>query len=103
MAAGESAQPHLPEAEPASPFYSEEHEAFRSTVRRFVEREIMPHVDQWDEAEEFPRELYRKASATVLLQLGFPEKYLRMPTHPFLAIIKSQERARHADEYLDDS
>ena len=44
-----------------SPFYMAEHEAFRQTVRRFVDREIMPFVDQWDEAEEFPRELYGKA------------------------------------------
>ena len=63
MAVVDSHQPYLPVFAPASPFYSEEHEAFRSTVRRFVEREIMPHVDQWDEAEEFPRELYKKASA----------------------------------------
>ena len=60
---------------PPSPFYTEEHEAFRRTVRRFVDREIMPHVDAWDEAEEFPRDLYRKASDAGLLQLGFPEEY----------------------------
>ena len=87
--------PHLPDFVPASPFYSEEHEAFRDTVRRFVDREIMPHVDQWDEAEEFPRELYRKASAAGLLQLGFPEEYGGVPTDPFFGIIKALEMARH--------
>ena len=46
------------DATPPSPFYSADHEAFRQTVRRFVDREIVPHVDAWDEAEEFPRELY---------------------------------------------
>ncbi len=103
MAVGESAQPHLPEAVPASPFYTEEHEAFRSTVRRFVEREIMPHVDQWDEAEEFPRELYRKAAAAGLLQLGFPEEYGGVPTDPFFGIIKAEEMARHASGGLNAS
>ena len=57
-----------------SPFYTPEHEAFRQTVRRFVDREIMPFVDKWDEAEEFPRELYRKAADVGLTQLGFPEE-----------------------------
>ena len=38
------------DAAPPSPFYSAEHEAFRQTVRRFVDREIMAHVDTWDEA-----------------------------------------------------
>ena len=37
MAVVDSHKPYLPVFAPASPFYSEEHEAFRSTVRRFVE------------------------------------------------------------------
>ena len=95
MAVVDLHKPHLPDFAPASPYYSEEHEAFRNTVRRFVEREIMPHVDQWDEAEEFPRELYRKASAAGLLQLGFPEEYGGVPTDLFFGIIKALEMARH--------
>ena len=94
MAAAASDGLPFPQAAP-SPFYTEEHEAFRTTVRRFVDREIMPHVDKWDEAEEFPRELYRKASAVGLLQLGFPEEYGGVPTDPFFGIIKSEELARH--------
>src|SRR5882757_1404465 len=85
----------LPEARAASPFYTEEHEAFRDTVRRFVDREIAPFVDEWDEAGGFPRELYKKASAAGLMQLGFPEEYGGVPTDPFFGIIKSEEMARH--------
>ena len=66
-----------------------------------VEREIMPHVDQWDEAEEFPRELYRKASAAGLLQLGFPEEYGGVPTDPFFGIVKAEEMARHGSGGLN--
>ena len=95
MAVVDSAQPNLPDTRRLSPFYSDEHEAFRHTVRRFVEREIMPHVDQWDEAEEFPRELYVKAAAAGLLQLGFPEEYGGVPVDPFFGIIKAEEMARH--------
>ena len=57
-----------------SPYYSAEHEAFRHQLRRFVAKEIAPNVDSWDEAGEFPRELYRKAAAIGLLQLGYPEE-----------------------------
>ena len=96
MVEREASRRRLPEAVPTSPFHTEEHEAFRTTVRRFVEREIMPNVDAWDEAEEFPRELYRKASAAGLLQLGFPEEYGGVPTpDPFFGIIKAEEMARH--------
>src|SRR5260221_9493608 len=63
----------------------------------------MPHVDQWDEAEEFPRELYRKASAAGLLQLGFPEEYGGVATDPFFGIIKAEEVARHGSGGLNAS
>ncbi|MCC6212410.1 MAG: acyl-CoA dehydrogenase family protein [Burkholderiales bacterium] len=57
------------------PAMTEAHEAWRDAVRRFVEREILPHAAAWDEAGEFPRELYRKAGAAGLLGVGFPEEY----------------------------
>lgn len=56
-----------------SPFYNKEHEDFRDQVRRFVEREIIPHVEAWETAESLPRELHRKAAEAGLLQIGFPE------------------------------
>ncbi|MGP0094343.1 MAG: acyl-CoA dehydrogenase family protein [Xanthobacteraceae bacterium] len=77
-----------------SPYYSESHAAFRDTLRRFVEREIAPFVDEWDEAEEFPRELYRKAADVGLLGLGFPEDYGGIPGDEFFGIIAAQELAR---------
>jgi len=56
-------------------WYRAEHHDFRATVRRFVAREIAPHVADWDEAGSFPRELYRRAAGVGLLGLGFPEEY----------------------------
>jgi acyl-CoA dehydrogenase len=47
--------------------------AMADAVRRFAEREIAPHVTQWDEAGEFPRALYPQAAALGLLGLGYPE------------------------------
>ena len=57
------------------PAFTPEHDAWRETVRRFVEREILPRAAAWDEAGEFPRELYRKAADAGLLGVGFPEAY----------------------------
>ena len=79
---------------PASPYYTDSHEAFRVTVRRFVEQEIASFVDEWDEAKGFPRELYKKAAAVGLLGLGFPEEYGGTPADIFYAIIAAQELAR---------
>jgi acyl-CoA dehydrogenase len=77
-----------------SPFYTPEHEAFRETVRRFVAKEIEPFAAEWDEAEEFPRELYQKAAAIGLLQLGFPEEYGGIAGDLFYRIILSAELAK---------
>lgn len=60
---------------PASPMFTEEHQAFRAAVRRYVEREVLPHIDSWEETGEFPRSLYRSAARLGLLGLGFPEQY----------------------------
>ncbi len=48
----------------------------------------------WDEAGEFPRELYEKAAEIGLLGLGFPEEYGGVPADQFMKIIASQELAR---------
>src|SRR5580658_3997367 len=74
--------------------YSEDHEAFRATLRRFVERELAPHVDAWEEAGEFPREIYRKAADIGLLGLGYPEEYGGVPADLFHRIVVSDELAR---------
>jgi acyl-CoA dehydrogenase len=59
----------------SSPFYSEDHEAYRHVVRQFTENEILPHVHEWDVAGEVPRELYNKAGAIGLFGDGFDAEY----------------------------
>ncbi|HCL3573329.1 TPA: acyl-CoA dehydrogenase family protein [Pseudomonas aeruginosa] len=56
-------------------YFDESHQLIRDSVRRFVEREVLPHIDEWEEAEEFPRELYLKAGAAGILGIGYPEAY----------------------------
>ncbi|MDP2370655.1 acyl-CoA dehydrogenase family protein [Rhodoferax sp.] len=42
------------------------------TVRRFVQTEVAPHLEQWEEAGEFPRALYARAAELGWLALGYP-------------------------------
>jgi acyl-CoA dehydrogenase len=51
-----------------------DYDALADTVRRFTQERIAPHVAAWDEAGEFPRELYREAAQLGLLGLGYPEE-----------------------------
>ncbi|HKG36474.1 MAG TPA: acyl-CoA dehydrogenase family protein [Solirubrobacterales bacterium] len=59
----------------ALPPFGEEHEELRESARRFIEREIAPHVDEWEDAREFPRDLYRRCGELGFLGLKFPEEY----------------------------
>ena len=53
-------------------FETEEHAQLRETVRRFSQKHIAPHAHAWEEAEEFPRELYRTAAEAGLLGISYP-------------------------------
>jgi acyl-CoA dehydrogenase len=57
------------------PPFTDEHEELRETVRRFVVNEIAPHVEEWEEAREFPRELFNRCGQLGFLGLKFPERY----------------------------
>ena len=59
----------------SSPFYNSDHELFREQLQRFVQTEIEPNINAWEEANTFPRELYKKAAEIGLLGPGFPEQY----------------------------
>ncbi len=80
--------------QPHPEYYSPEHEQFRNTLREFVAREITPFINEWDEAEEFPRALYHQAADIGLLGIGYPEEYGGTPADGFYSLIVSEELAR---------
>lgn len=77
-----------------SNYYTSDHEQFRDMVRAFVSREVAPYVNEWDEAEEFPRALYAKAAELGILGIGYPQEYGGTPGDVFFHLIASEEFAR---------
>ena len=55
--------------------FQEDHEIFRKQVRKFVEKEILPYVDRWEEEKYFPDELFRKAGEAGFFGILVPEEY----------------------------
>jgi alkylation response protein AidB-like acyl-CoA dehydrogenase len=55
--------------------YSEDHEAFRSSVQEFLRREVVPHVDEHAESRRIPREVWRRAGEAGYLGLEIPEEH----------------------------
>src|SRR5690606_28166521 len=55
--------------------FDDEHEAFRQTVRSFIEKEITPHHEEWDAAGQVPRGLWTRAGERGMLCFDVPEEY----------------------------
>ena len=55
--------------------FTEEQEMLRSTVRNFVDKEIMPHIGQWDRAGKSDPAIYTKLANLGLMGVCVPEKH----------------------------
>jgi len=55
--------------------FEEHHEMFRNTVRAFVEREVMPHVEEWETAGRIPKTIWPRMGELGLLGVEYDEKY----------------------------
>jgi acyl-CoA dehydrogenase len=75
-------------------YFTEEHQIFRTSIRKFVEKEIKPHIDQWEDEELFPVELYKKAADAGFLGLEYPEAYGGSPCDKFMNIAYTEEMIR---------
>jgi acyl-CoA dehydrogenase len=74
--------------------YSDEHKIFRGAVRKFFEKEVIPHVDAWEEAGIVPKEVWRKMGAQGFLCMQVPEEYGGMGADFLYSVILSEELAR---------
>ncbi|MCM2255018.1 MAG: acyl-CoA dehydrogenase [Vicinamibacteria bacterium] len=54
---------------------SEEQQLLKKTVREFAEKELAPHSREWDEKQEFPREIFTKAGELGLMGATWPAQY----------------------------
>ncbi|MFZ3570407.1 acyl-CoA dehydrogenase family protein [Streptomyces sp. BH097] len=75
--------------------FDEDHEAFRETLRAFIEAEVVPHYDEWFQQGIVPRELYSKMADLGLFGINVPEEFggAGLDTHKFEAI-QYEETAR---------
>jgi alkylation response protein AidB-like acyl-CoA dehydrogenase len=74
--------------------FREEHDMFRDTVRKFVEREIAPHHQQWEKDGVVPRDLWLKAGEAGLLCCTVPEKYGGLGLDYLFDVVVFEEMAR---------
>lgn len=74
--------------------FNEEHEAFRDTVRKFIDKEIAPHHAQWEAEGIVPRTLWLKAGAAGMLCCTIPEEYGGIGADYLFDVVVFEEMAR---------
>ena len=72
--------------------FTQEHEELRRTVKAFVDKEINPHVEEWEKDGRFPmREIFKKAGDLGLLGISKPEKFGGMGLDYSYSIVAAEE------------
>lgn len=79
-----------------SPYFTEEHRVFRNTVRRLMAEEVTPHAREWEEAGQFPREVWQMLADNDLLGISFPADYGGLEADFFYSVVFLEEIARSA-------
>ena len=74
--------------------FSEEHEIFRASVRRFLERELAPHHGDWEDQGEVPRWAWKKAGEQGFLCAAIPAEWGGVGADRRYSIILMEEQAR---------
>ncbi len=74
--------------------FSPDHETFRDSVRRFMEQEVAPHDEHWQEQGYADREVWRKAGANGFLCASMPEAYGGAGADKLYSIVLMEEQAR---------
>jgi acyl-CoA dehydrogenase len=56
-------------------YFTQDHEMFRQSVRDFVQKEVAPNINKWEEDEKIPREVFLRMGELGFLGINFPEEY----------------------------
>ncbi|MGB0840593.1 MAG: acyl-CoA dehydrogenase family protein, partial [Chitinophagales bacterium] len=71
-----------------------EHELFRQSLRDFLQKEVEPRIDEWEENQRIPRSIWKKMGDMGFLGLSFPEKYGGANLDFFYEVVFNEELGR---------
>jgi acyl-CoA dehydrogenase len=74
--------------------YSEEHRIFRESVRKYLEKEVIPHVEEWEESGIVPRSAWKKLGDQGFLCMGVSEEYGGLGADFLYSVILTEEMMR---------
>ncbi|HUR90845.1 MAG TPA: acyl-CoA dehydrogenase family protein, partial [Ramlibacter sp.] len=74
--------------------FNGDHEAFRDSFRRFVDKEVAPHHDAWEEQGYVDREVWRKAGRNGFLCMSMPQEFGGSGADKLYSVVQMEELAR---------
>jgi acyl-CoA dehydrogenase len=74
--------------------YTQEHNIFRDAVRKFFEKEVVPHIEEWEEAGIVPRSVWKKMGDQGFLCTDVPEEYGGVGADFLYSVILTEELGR---------
>lgn len=70
---------------------STEHQAFRETLRAFMQQEILPNIDQWEKEQKIDRSIWKKMGDMGFMGINFPEAYGGLDLDFYYSMILCEE------------
>jgi len=74
--------------------YTEDHRIFREALKKFLEKEVIPHVEEWEEAGIVPKSIWKKMGEQGFLCMDVPEEYGGLGADFLYSVILMEEMAR---------
>lgn len=74
--------------------YSEEHKIFRDSLRKFLDKEVVPHIDEWEDAGIVPRSVWKQMGEQGFLCTSVPEEYGGLAADFLYSVIITEETTK---------
>jgi len=75
-------------------YFTEEHNMFREGLKAFLQKEVVPYIDEWEEARRIPRDIWKKMGEQGFLGLGYPAAYGGSELDFFFDVIFCEETSK---------
>ena len=72
-------------------YFTEEHELFRNSLKEFLKKEVIPHVDEWESQGKIDSSIWKKFGEMGYLGISYPEQYGGLDLDIFYMIIFLEE------------
>jgi len=75
-------------------YFTKDHDMFRNTVRQFVEKEVVPHAEEWEKNQRIPRSIWNRMGGLGFLGISYPDKYGGTGADFFYSVVFLEEIPR---------